>query len=55
MYVYYGFALSGDGLEILSLGNRVRIVGTVQYYETGDSWQVSGLQYRVMKPNDPEA
>jgi hypothetical protein len=54
MYVYYGFNLSGDGLEILSVGNRVQIVGTVQYYENGQSYQVSGLQYRAMKPNDPD-
>ena len=53
MYVYYGFGLSGDGLEILSVGNRVRIVGTLQFYETGGTWQVSGLTYRQMKPDDP--
>ncbi len=51
--VYYGFGLSGGGLEILSVGNRARIVGTVQYYEAGGTYQVSGLQYRQMKPNDP--
>ncbi len=54
MYVYYGFNLSGKGLEILSVGNEVRIVGTVSYYETGDSWQVSGLQYRARVPDDPD-
>lgn len=53
MYIYYGYSLSGDGLEILTVGNRVKIVGTVQYYETGNTYQVSGLQYRAMKPNDP--
>lgn len=53
MSVYYGHALSGGGLEILSVGNRARIVGTVQYYEAGGTYQVSGLQYRQMKPNDP--
>ena len=53
MYVYYGFNLSGDGLEILTVGNRVRIVGTVQYWEVGDSYQVSGLQYRGRDPKDP--
>ena len=53
MYVYYGFGLSGEGLEILSVGNRVRIVGTLQFYETGGTWQVSGLTYRQMKPDDP--
>ncbi len=51
--VYYGFALNGAGLDIISVGNRVRIVGTVQYYEAGESWQVSGLKYRQMKPDDP--
>ena len=53
MTVYYGFGLSGAGLNILSVGNEARIVGTVQYYETGGTWQVSGLTYRMMKPNDP--
>jgi len=53
MYVYYGFGLNGQALEILSVGNESRIVGTVQYYETGGTYQVSGLTYRVMKPDDP--
>lgn len=53
IYVYYGFNLNGDGLQILSVGNEVRIVGTVSYYETGGTWQVSGLSYRSMRPNDP--
>ena len=53
MAVYYGYGLSGAGLEILTVGNEVRIVGTVQYYETGGTWQVSGLTYRAMKPDDP--
>ncbi len=51
--VYYGFNLSGSGLNILSVGNRVRIVGTVSYYENEDTYQVSGLSYREMKPDDP--
>ncbi|MBR3764414.1 MAG: thermonuclease family protein [Clostridia bacterium] len=53
MSVYYGFGLSGKGLSILNVGNEVRIVGTVQYYEAGGTWQVSGLTYRMMKPKDP--
>ena len=53
MAVYYGFGLSGAGLKILSVGNDARIVGTVQYYEAGGTWQVSGLTYRMMKPKDP--
>jgi len=53
IYIYYGHNLSGTGLDILSVGNEVRIVGSVQYYEGGDSWQVSDLTYRMMKPDDP--
>ncbi len=53
MTVYYGYALNGTGLQILSVGNRVRIVGSVQYYETGGTYQVSGLEYSPMRPNDP--
>ena len=53
MAVYYGFGLSGAGLEILNVGNEVRIVGSVQYYETGGTWQVSDVNYRAMKPDDP--
>ncbi len=53
MSVYYGFSLSGKGLTILSPGNEVRIVGTMQYYEAGGTWQVSDLTYRMMKPKDP--
>lgn len=53
MSVYYGYGLSGKGLEILTVGNEARIVGTLQYYEAGGTWQVSGLTYRMMKPNDP--
>lgn len=53
MTVYLGYNLSGEGLSIVNTGNRARIVGTVQYYEAGGTYQVSGLQYRVMKPDDP--
>ncbi len=53
MSVYYGFSLSGKGLTILNPGNEVRIVGTMQYYEAGGTWQVSDLTYRMMKPKDP--
>ena len=45
--------MSAAGLSILNVGNEVRIVGSVQFYEGGGSWQVSDLEYRAMKPNDP--
>ncbi len=51
--VYYGFSLSGTGMKILSMGNKVRVVGVVQYYETGGTWQISDVQYREFKPDDP--
>ena len=51
--VYYGFNLSGPGLAAIAVGNEARIVGTVQYYEAGGTYQVAGLSYRQMKPNDP--
>lgn len=51
--VYYGYNLSGAGLDILTVGNEVRIVGSVQYYEAGGTWQISDLEYRQMKPKDP--
>ncbi len=50
--VFYGFE-TGTLLTNLRVGNLVRIVGTVTYYETGGIWQVSGLSYRDFKPNDP--
>ena len=53
MSVYYGYNLTGTGLEILEPGNRVAFVGSVQYYAAGDSWQVSDIKYVDMRPNDP--
>ena len=35
------------------MGNEVRIVGTVQYYELGGTYQISDVSYRAMKPDDP--
>ena len=53
IYIYYGHNLSGTGLGILSVGNEVRIVGSVQFYEGGGTWQVSDMNYRMMRPTDP--
>ena len=50
MTVYYGYSASGKMLEILTVGNRVRIVGTVSEYL--GNYQVSGLDYKAMRPND---
>ncbi len=52
--VYYATAnLSAQGNEIMTMGNRVRIVGTVEYWETGETYQVAGIQYKPRKPDDP--
>ena len=53
IYIYYGFNLSGPGMDAISVGNEARIVGSVQYYEGGGTWQISDLSYRLMKPDDP--
>lgn len=52
-YMYFGFNLDGFALEMLSIGNEVRVVGSVQYYEAGASYQISGILYNVRKPDDP--
>lgn len=49
---YYGFK-TGALLNNLAIGNRVRVVGSVQYYEAGGTWQVSDLDFREFKPDDP--
>ena len=50
---YQTGGLPGKALEFIQLGNRVRVVGSVTYFEAGDIWQVSGLTYSLMKPDDP--
>ncbi len=50
--VYYGFNLDYFGQEILTVGNRVLIVGSVQYYETGGTYQISDIKYNAMRPDD---
>ncbi len=51
--VFYGYNLNGAGLEILKVGNRVRIVGSCQYYAAGGTYQIADVAYKMMKPNDP--
>ena len=52
--VYYGFNLGYFGEDILSVGNRVLVVGSVQYYENGGTYQISDIKYHAMRPDDPE-
>ena len=53
IYVYYGHGLNGMGLDAITVGNESRIVGTVQFYEAGGTWQVSDLSYDMMDPKNP--
>lgn len=51
MYAYYGFTRNSDLKDILSVGNYVRVVGTVS--EFNGTYQVSGLDHRTLYPDDP--
>jgi endonuclease YncB( thermonuclease family) len=54
IYAYYGYTLGTQGEQMLAVGNRVRIVGKVGYFEGGDSYQVSDLNYDVFDKNSPD-
>ena len=45
--VYSGY----ENFEQLKEGNRVSLCGTITYYETGGTYQLSGLHYYAMRPN----
>ena len=45
--VYLGF----NSYEIVKPGNYLRLVGTLGYYENGNSWQLTGLSYHRMNPD----
>lgn len=52
--VFCGYNVPGSIMKAMSVGNRICMVGTLQYYETGGYYQISNIQYDVMKPNSPE-
>lgn len=54
MTIYYGTSgLNGEGLEMLSIGNELRLVGVVSYWETGGVYQVSSLEYNRRDKDNP--
>ena len=53
MQIFCGYDASGDVMKAMSIGNRVVMVGTLQYYEQGQTWQISNIQYSV-DMMDPE-
>ena len=54
MPVYYSYT-KGKVLEILSVGNRVNVVGVVQLYETGGYYQITDIKtYDRYNPDNPD-
>lgn len=58
IYIYYGqdlAQLGSKGLGIIStIGNYVKVVGKVSYYETGNSYQVTDLKLKAREPDNPD-
>lgn len=50
MAVYYGFQ-SGKIVEVLSIGNRVNVVGGVTEFQ--GTYQISGVSHNEFRPQDP--
>ena len=48
MQIFAGY--SYPRMEDFVIGNRLSVVGTLQYYENGGTYQVSNLQYKVIDP-----
>lgn len=53
MNVYAGYT-SGMITNLLQVGNELRFVGNVQYWEGGGTWQVTNIHYSAFDPDDPE-
>ena len=53
MQIFYGYSLSAGGKKVLSIGNRIVVAGSVQYYEAGDTYQISDIYYDAFNKNDP--
>ena len=53
--MYFGMQIfAGYGspiMNIFAIGNRLSIVGTLQYYENGGTYQISNLKYKTIDPN----
>lgn len=53
MTCFLGYDQNPFGEDVLQAGNYVRIAGSVQYYETGDTFQISNMTYYPRNPLDP--
>lgn len=52
----YGFTvyMGYTAYAMIKEGNVVSFCGTVQYYEAAGTWQLSGLTYMAMRPDNPD-
>ncbi len=53
-YAYLGYGAPGYLEEIMSIGNRVRVVGKIQLYEAGGTYQIAGLTYSLFAEDPSE-
>lgn len=54
MTIFYGTSgLISAGLQMLEIGNELRIVGIVSYWETGGIYQVADLKYNARDKDNP--
>ena len=54
MQVFYGYNMATSAKRFLKTGNRVRIVGSFQYAEVVNAYQIAGLEYDQMDPKNPK-
>ncbi len=45
MQVYFGYQATALRTNVLQVGYRVEVIGSLQYYEAGNNYQISGLDY----------
>ena len=54
MTIYYATSgLNSAGKKMLTMGNELRVVGVVSYWEGGGVYQVSSLEYKSREPDNP--
>ena len=49
MQIFAGYSF--PMMDIFAIGNRLSIVGTLQYYENGSTFQISNLKYKTIDPD----
>lgn len=49
MQIFAGYSF--PHMDIFAIGNRISVVGTLQYYENGGTYQISNLKYKTIDPN----